>query len=179
MTKRKSSKHTQAHANTPARGASTKVRVRDVTAEPPQIPSVDASPAPKPTKQALILGLLERPEGASLADLVAATGWLPHTTRGPNAATPSRPRPRQDHRRGSLRITRSLATPNRAASLVNDMESGLIVRDVEGSVVRHGTLQQRSGRGHQTSSLPAEHHCRARPYGSRSPHVQGFEPWTR
>jgi hypothetical protein len=81
MTKRKSSKHTQAHANTPARGASTKVRVRDVTAEPPQIPSVDAAPAPKSTKQALILGLLQRPEGASLADLVAATGWLPHTTR--------------------------------------------------------------------------------------------------
>jgi hypothetical protein len=36
----------------------------------------------------------------------------------------------------------------------------------------NGTLQQRSGRGHQTSSLPAEHHCRARPRGSRSPHVQ-------
>ena len=33
------------------------------------------------TKQALILGLLQREEGASLAELVAATGWLPHTTR--------------------------------------------------------------------------------------------------
>ena len=43
----------------------------------------------------------------------------------------------------SLRITRPLAAPNGAASLVDNMDSGLLVRDVEGSVVRHGTLQQR------------------------------------
>jgi DNA-binding MarR family transcriptional regulator len=34
-----------------------------------------------PTKQAIVIGLLRRQEGASLADLVGATGWLPHTTR--------------------------------------------------------------------------------------------------
>jgi hypothetical protein len=33
------------------------------------------------TKQALVLELLHRKEGASLAELVTATGWLPHTTR--------------------------------------------------------------------------------------------------
>jgi hypothetical protein len=33
------------------------------------------------TKQALVLDLLRRDSGATLADLVAATGWLPHTTR--------------------------------------------------------------------------------------------------
>ena len=33
------------------------------------------------TKQALIVGLLQRPDGATVADLVAATGWLRHTTR--------------------------------------------------------------------------------------------------
>jgi hypothetical protein len=33
------------------------------------------------TKQALVLGLLQRKQGASLAELVAATSWLPHTTR--------------------------------------------------------------------------------------------------
>ncbi len=33
------------------------------------------------TKQALILELLARGEGASLDELIAATGWLPHTTR--------------------------------------------------------------------------------------------------
>jgi hypothetical protein len=33
------------------------------------------------TKQALVVALLRRDGGASLADLVGATGWLPHTTR--------------------------------------------------------------------------------------------------
>ena len=41
------------------------------------------APADRPpqTKQALVLGLLQRKEGARLAELVEATGWLPHTTR--------------------------------------------------------------------------------------------------
>lgn len=33
------------------------------------------------TKKAMIVDLMARPEGASLGELVAATGWLPHTTR--------------------------------------------------------------------------------------------------
>jgi hypothetical protein len=33
------------------------------------------------TKRALIIGLLGRSEGASLDELIGATGWLPHTTR--------------------------------------------------------------------------------------------------
>lgn len=33
------------------------------------------------TKKALVTDLLARTEGASLDELVAATGWLPHTTR--------------------------------------------------------------------------------------------------
>ena len=33
------------------------------------------------TKQALIAGLLQREQGATLDELIAATGWLPHTTR--------------------------------------------------------------------------------------------------
>jgi DNA-binding MarR family transcriptional regulator len=38
--------------------------------------------APRPmTKQAKVLDLLKREEGASIAELVDATGWLPHTTR--------------------------------------------------------------------------------------------------
>lgn len=42
------------------------------------------SPSEKPvrsTKSAAIVSLLQRAEGATLADLIAATGWLPHTTR--------------------------------------------------------------------------------------------------
>lgn len=33
------------------------------------------------TKQAAVIDLLARPNGASLNDLTEATGWLPHTTR--------------------------------------------------------------------------------------------------
>src|SRR4051794_14330523 len=43
-----------------------------------------AAPAlgePAPTKQAAVIGLLQREQGATLADLVDATGWLAHTTR--------------------------------------------------------------------------------------------------
>lgn len=35
----------------------------------------------KGSKAELVLGLLRRPKGATLNDLVTATGWLPHTTR--------------------------------------------------------------------------------------------------
>jgi DNA-binding MarR family transcriptional regulator len=42
-----------------------------------------AAPAPTQggTKQARVIALLERDSGATLDELVAATGWLPHTTR--------------------------------------------------------------------------------------------------
>jgi hypothetical protein len=41
-------------------------------------------PDPKParvTKQSMLIRLLEQDGGASLADIVEATGWQPHTTR--------------------------------------------------------------------------------------------------
>lgn len=45
-------------------------------------PATGAAPATKrPNKTTQILALLERAEGASLDQLVSATGWLPHTTR--------------------------------------------------------------------------------------------------
>ncbi len=34
------------------------------------------------TKQALLIGLLRRPEGATIAEIVSAMGWQPHTVRG-------------------------------------------------------------------------------------------------
>lgn len=40
-----------------------------------------APPTKAPTKVASVLALLQQKQGASLAELVAATGWLPHTTR--------------------------------------------------------------------------------------------------
>jgi hypothetical protein len=45
-----------------------------------------ASPQParqrKTTKQALLIDLLKRPEGATIAEIVAATDWQAHTARG-------------------------------------------------------------------------------------------------
>lgn len=35
----------------------------------------------RPTKQMLVVSLLSRESGATLPELIAATGWLPHTTR--------------------------------------------------------------------------------------------------
>ena len=63
--------------------------------EPQQGPAPPSPPSPPPptpparkpgeiragTKQALLVEMLERPEGASIQEIVAATGWLPHTTR--------------------------------------------------------------------------------------------------
>lgn len=41
----------------------------------------DPAAEPKKTKASLVLDLLSRTEGATLDQMVAATGWLPHTTR--------------------------------------------------------------------------------------------------
>jgi predicted ArsR family transcriptional regulator len=38
-------------------------------------------PPPVSTKRALLIGLLERPEGASVAEIGQRLGWLPHTVR--------------------------------------------------------------------------------------------------
>lgn len=44
-------------------------------------PSPGTPETPRVTKGSTILTLLGREEGATLADMIAATSWLPHTTR--------------------------------------------------------------------------------------------------
>lgn len=44
-------------------------------------PSADAVTPAVPSKTATVITLLQCKGGATLGDLVAATGWLPHTTR--------------------------------------------------------------------------------------------------
>ena len=64
----------------PARPAVTDVgELADGEGWPPREPA-GATFRPG-TKQALIAGLLAREQGATLDELIAATGWLPHTTR--------------------------------------------------------------------------------------------------
>ena len=54
--------------------------------EPVQTPDDTATAEPVAiragTKQAQIIAMLQRPEGATVAELVEATGWLAHTVRG-------------------------------------------------------------------------------------------------
>lgn len=49
-------------------------------------PTSATSPAPRPprqdTKQARLIAMLRAPEGATIAEIVTATGWQPHTVRG-------------------------------------------------------------------------------------------------
>ena len=47
---------------------------------PPVTPAGVASARPG-GKLAVLLDAVSRPDGATLADLTAASGWLPHTTR--------------------------------------------------------------------------------------------------
>jgi Protein of unknown function (DUF3489) len=66
----------------------------------------DATSPREGTKIAKVLGLLRRSDGATLSEVIAATGWLPHTTRA--ALTGLRKRgyavsiDRSDKERGSI-----------------------------------------------------------------------------
>lgn len=42
---------------------------------------ITAAPVKRPNKTDLVLDLLKRPKGATIPQLVEATGWLPPTTR--------------------------------------------------------------------------------------------------
>jgi hypothetical protein len=46
-------------------------------ATPPKLPTQRAG-----TKQAMLIEMLQRPEGVTIAEMVAATGWQAHTVRG-------------------------------------------------------------------------------------------------
>lgn len=46
-----------------------------------QVDPAIEQPRPRNIKRALVVGLLSRESGATLDDLICATGWLPHTTR--------------------------------------------------------------------------------------------------
>lgn len=49
--------------------------------EPAVTLSVPAPKLPRTSKTDSVLALLRRDQGATLAELITATGWLPHTTR--------------------------------------------------------------------------------------------------
>ena len=65
-------------AQAPAGKPATK-RTRKMAREPEAMSPAAAQP--RVNKSDLVIGLLQRPGGATLDEMVAATGWLPHTTR--------------------------------------------------------------------------------------------------
>jgi hypothetical protein len=70
--------------------AVTHGEVASEAAQAPTEASSPPAPADEPrerkmregTKQALVIEMLRRPEGASIAEIVEATSWASHTTRG-------------------------------------------------------------------------------------------------
>ena len=69
----------------------TAAGVEAVTSEGETISGLGIAPAPPPTKpvrkprdskQAQLIAILKRPQGASIDEIVAAFGWQPHTVRG-------------------------------------------------------------------------------------------------
>jgi hypothetical protein len=54
-----------------------------VEAETPQTEPTQAKPKPRAgTKQAMLIEMLEAPDGATIAEIAKATKWQPHTIRG-------------------------------------------------------------------------------------------------
>ena len=68
--------------------ASAVASVRKARPKPEPVQTPDDTDTAKPvairagTKQAQIIAMLQRPKGATVAEIVAATGWLEHTVRG-------------------------------------------------------------------------------------------------
>ena len=58
---------------------------REAIGLPPKIETIEQSVPPKTrqgTKQALVVEMLKRPEGATISQIMANTGWQRHTIRG-------------------------------------------------------------------------------------------------
>jgi hypothetical protein len=67
----------ESDASSEAAGANTEVETPPTTAKAPRERKTRDG-----TKQAAMIAMLQRPEGATLDELVAATGWQSHTVRG-------------------------------------------------------------------------------------------------
>ena len=77
MPKPKSTRKSSMRHKTNERATVRKVRFAGTAPAP-----IPATPVPGQSKKAAVIVLLRRPEGATVAEVVAATGWQPHTVRG-------------------------------------------------------------------------------------------------
>ena len=77
MPKPKSARKSSMLHKTKERATVRKVRSTGTASAP-----IPATPVPSQSKQAAVIALLRRPEGATVDEVRAATGWQPHTVRG-------------------------------------------------------------------------------------------------
>src|SRR5437868_7036682 len=77
MPKPKSARNSSMLHKTKERATLRKVRSTGTASAP-----IPATPVPSQSKQAAVIALLRRPEGATVTEVIAATGWQPHTVRG-------------------------------------------------------------------------------------------------
>ena len=68
-------------ASKAAGGRSHKASKKPSASGPKHAAAAPAEDRPAETKQARVVDMLQRDGGASVAELAAAMGWLPHTTR--------------------------------------------------------------------------------------------------
>jgi hypothetical protein len=80
MTNTNTTKRPRRMAREPKTGTTVAQGENEASAVTPERGAQPAQPK-KPSKTESVLTLLRRAEGATLDELVAATGWLPHTTR--------------------------------------------------------------------------------------------------
>jgi cell division septation protein DedD len=73
-------KRSQDHGRSPA-GPKRSVKTKSKSKPKPRA-TVSRSSTGSGTKQALLVDLLRRKEGATIAEVVKATGWQPHSVRG-------------------------------------------------------------------------------------------------
>lgn len=71
----------------PTRKYSGVSNLRKAFQEPATSSNAIQSDSTTPTKAEQLIALLRRPEGASIAQMGAAVGWLPHSVRGFMAGT--------------------------------------------------------------------------------------------
>jgi hypothetical protein len=79
-------RHDEAHGPVTLRATPLAYTVLGIGDLPVQTASAEPSPEPMRrrdgTKQATMIAMLRRPEGATIAQISEATGWQPHTVRG-------------------------------------------------------------------------------------------------
>lgn len=74
--------HAQPKATRPRRFARESTPTPETNPETPKADNVTDTPkAPRESKISKVLDLLRCEQGATLAELIEATGWLPHTMR--------------------------------------------------------------------------------------------------